>query len=56
MNYQIDVSVDGGLTWKSAVKDWTISRRGDEPKLSPEQRKVPGVPEIPFDGVLYASG
>ena len=24
-------TVDGGLTWKSAVKDWTISRRGDEP-------------------------
>src|SRR5439155_26391452 len=24
VNYQIEVSVDGGLTWKSAVKDWTI--------------------------------
>jgi hypothetical protein len=32
VKYQIEVSVDGGRTWKSAVKDWTISRRGDEPK------------------------
>src|SRR5712691_6853697 len=31
VNYQIEVSVVGGLNRKSAVKDWTISRRGDEP-------------------------
>jgi hypothetical protein len=32
VKYAIDVSGDGGKTWKSAVKDWTISRRGQEPK------------------------
>jgi hypothetical protein len=32
IKYQIDVSTDGGKTWQPAVKDWTISRRGHEPK------------------------
>jgi hypothetical protein len=32
VKYQIDVSVDGGKTWKPVVKAWTVSRRGDEPK------------------------
>jgi hypothetical protein len=32
VKYQIDVSEDGGKTWKPAVKDWTVARRGDEPK------------------------
>jgi hypothetical protein len=32
IKYQIDVSTDGGKSWKPAVKDWTISRRGNEPK------------------------
>jgi hypothetical protein len=30
--YQIEFSTDGGRTWKSIVRDWTIPRRGDEPK------------------------
>ena len=32
VKYHIDVSTDGGATWKPIVKDWTISRRGDEPR------------------------
>jgi hypothetical protein len=31
VKYQVEVSADGGRTWRPAVKDWTISRRGDEP-------------------------
>jgi hypothetical protein len=31
VKYQIDFSTDAGKTWKSLVKDWTISRRGHEP-------------------------
>ena len=29
--YQIEVSIDGGKSWKPMVKDWQISRRGEEP-------------------------
>lgn len=32
VNYQIESSADGGKSWKPVVKDWTISRRGNEPK------------------------
>jgi hypothetical protein len=32
VKYQIDFSTDGGQTWRPVVKDWTVSRRGDEPK------------------------
>jgi hypothetical protein len=32
VKYQIEASTDGGKTWKSIVKDWSITRRGDEPK------------------------
>ena len=32
IKYHIDVSTDGGATWKPILKDWTISRRGNEPK------------------------
>jgi hypothetical protein len=32
VKYQIDVSTDDGKTWRPVVKDWMISRRGDEPK------------------------
>jgi len=28
--YQIEYSVDGGKEWKPVVKDWKITRRGDE--------------------------
>jgi hypothetical protein len=31
VKYQIEVSEDGGRTWRPVVRDWTISRRGDEP-------------------------
>ena len=32
VKYQIEISLDDGRTWKPMVKDWMISRRGDEPK------------------------
>jgi hypothetical protein len=32
VKYQIELSTDAGKTWKPLVKDWTIPRRGDEPK------------------------
>jgi hypothetical protein len=32
VKYHIDVSSDGGKTWKPMVRNWTITRRGDEPK------------------------
>ncbi|MFL5244803.1 MAG: hypothetical protein ACJ8FY_22105, partial [Gemmataceae bacterium] len=32
VNYQIDFSTDEGKTWQPVVKDWSIPRRGDEPK------------------------
>jgi hypothetical protein len=31
VKYQIEYSVDAGQTWKPIVKDWSITRRGDEP-------------------------
>ncbi|MGB0580544.1 MAG: hypothetical protein ACPGVU_12635, partial [Limisphaerales bacterium] len=30
--YQIDFSLNGGVSWQPLVKDWQIPRRGDEPK------------------------
>jgi hypothetical protein len=30
--YHIDYSTDGGKTWKQLVKDWSIPRRGEEPR------------------------
>jgi hypothetical protein len=32
VKYGIDYSTDGGKTWTPLVKDWTIPRRGEEPK------------------------
>jgi hypothetical protein len=32
VRYQIDYSTDGGRSWEPMVKDWTISRRGHEPR------------------------
>ena len=31
VKYQVEVSTDGGATWRPAAKDWTVTRRGDEP-------------------------
>lgn len=31
IRYQIEVSSDGGKSWKPIVKDWNVARRGDEP-------------------------
>jgi hypothetical protein len=32
VKYQIESSIDTGETWQPQVKDWTVPRRGDEPK------------------------
>ncbi|MGV3532424.1 MAG: hypothetical protein ACO1QR_08645, partial [Chthoniobacteraceae bacterium] len=32
VKYQIEASLDGGQTWQPVVKDWSITRRGEEPK------------------------
>jgi hypothetical protein len=32
IKYHIDLSTDGGKTWRPLVKDWTVARRGDEPR------------------------
>lgn len=32
VKYQIELSTDGGKSWQPVVKDWTVARRGEEPK------------------------
>ncbi|MHA3774976.1 hypothetical protein ACXR0O_25940 [Verrucomicrobiota bacterium sgz303538] len=32
VKYRIEASCDDGTTWLPVVKDWVVSRRGDEPK------------------------
>jgi hypothetical protein len=32
VKYQIELSTDGGKSWLPVVRDWTITRRGQEPK------------------------
>jgi hypothetical protein len=32
IKYQIEYSTDGGKSWMPMIKDWTINRRGDEPR------------------------
>lgn len=32
VKYQIELSTDSGRSWKPVVKDWTVTRRGQEPK------------------------
>src|SRR5262249_19587846 len=32
IKYHIELSTDAGKTWQPIVKDWTITRRGNEPK------------------------
>jgi hypothetical protein len=31
VKYQIELSADGGKTWRAIAKDWNINRQGDEP-------------------------
>jgi hypothetical protein len=31
VTYRIEVSTDGGKTWQPMVKNWSVTRRGDEP-------------------------
>jgi hypothetical protein len=31
VKYQIELSADGGRTWRPVVKDWDVNRQGDEP-------------------------
>lgn len=31
VRYQIELSLDGGSSWRPIVEDWTVPRRGDEP-------------------------
>ena len=32
VKYRIELSADGGKSWRTVVKDWSIPRRGEEPK------------------------
>lgn len=32
IKYQVEISTDEGKSWRPIVKDWTITRRGEEPK------------------------
>jgi hypothetical protein len=32
VRYAIDVSRDGGKTWQAMVRDWSVTRRGEEPR------------------------
>jgi hypothetical protein len=32
VKYQIEFSLDGGRTWEPIVRDWSVTRRGDDPK------------------------
>jgi hypothetical protein len=32
VKYQIEASTDGGKTWLPVARDWTVARRGEEPK------------------------
>jgi len=31
VKYQMEYSTDGGKTWQSMLKDWSVNRQGDEP-------------------------
>jgi hypothetical protein len=32
VKYAIDVSLDGGKSWRPMIRDWSVTRRGDEPR------------------------
>jgi len=47
LKFHIEFSRDGGATWKPMVKDWSIERRGDEPKDFWSQSFCYGSTELP---------
>jgi hypothetical protein len=47
VKYQIEMSTDGGTTWRPVVKDWTIRRQGDEPADFWSQSFCWGTAELP---------
>src|SRR6185295_8575234 len=47
VKYQADYSLDDGKTWKPLVKDWSITRRGDEPGDFFSMSLLHGSVEIP---------
>jgi hypothetical protein len=47
VKYQIEASADGGKTWQAVVRDWTITRQGDEPKDFWSQSLCWGSLELP---------
>jgi hypothetical protein len=47
VKYQIEYSIDAGTTWRSLVRDWSITRRGDEPGDFWSQSFCWGSAEIP---------
>jgi hypothetical protein len=47
VRYQVEVSTDGGKSWRPVVKDWSIPRRGDEPGDFWSQSLCWGSAELP---------
>ncbi len=47
VQYRIDYSTDGGKSWQPIVKDWSITRRGDEPADFWSQSLCWGSLEVP---------
>jgi hypothetical protein len=47
VKYAIDVSLDGGKSWRPMVRDWSVTRRGDEPKDFWSQSFCWGALELP---------
>jgi hypothetical protein len=47
IKYQIEASTDGGKTWQAVVRDWTVPRRGEEPKDFWSQSLCWGSLELP---------
>ncbi len=51
VSYRIEMSTDGGKAWQPVVKDWTIPRRGVEPKDFWSQSLCFGTAEVKEHGV-----
>jgi len=47
VKYRIDYSLDGGESWLPIVADWSVTRRGDEPKDFWSQSMCWGSAQIP---------